>query len=106
MQVATIVDLTFHGQLHIFGFRRVANMLGLWATLILAGATVPQAFFQAVLAIWPMSDQISIAKTATTSSFQTRKFALQIVYSTIRPASMIPSNSEIKIGKCILKLGF
>ena len=29
LQVATIVDLTFDGQLHIFGFRRVANLLGL-----------------------------------------------------------------------------
>ena len=30
-----IVDLTFHGQLHIFRFRRVVNFLGLRATLVL-----------------------------------------------------------------------
>ena len=35
LQVATIVDLTFHGQLHMVRFRRVANVLGLRATLIL-----------------------------------------------------------------------
>ena len=34
LQVATIVDLTLHGQLHIFRFRPVANLLALRAALM------------------------------------------------------------------------
>ena len=52
------------------------------------GATVPQVFFQAVLAIWPMSDQISMISSAKT--------ALKLPNPQICPANSLLNDSPCK----------